>query len=50
MTNVNNKRTDKICKAFASIALKAGKNSVNSACRFGYHQNTIPAKMNKFKK
>lgn len=41
---------DKACRAFASVALKTGIASSNSACRFGYYQNTIPATMEKFKK
>ena len=41
---------DKVCRAFASVALKTGIASSNSACRFGYYQNTVPAAMAKFKK
>ena len=32
---------NKLSHAFASIALKAGIASSNSACRFGYYQNTV---------
>lgn len=41
---------NKLSHAFASIALKAGIASSNSACRFGYYQNTVPKAMSKFKK
>lgn len=43
-------QNNKLSKVLASVALKAGANSVNSACRFGYHQNSVPPKMEKFKK
>lgn len=40
----------KIGKPIASVALRMGKATVNSACFAWYHQPKVPASMNKFKK
>lgn len=49
MKNKKNAVT-KLSRAFASVALKTGIASSNSACRFGYYQNAVPKTMAKFKK
>ena len=48
--NKTKELTKKAGKLLAAAALKTGVASSNSACRFGYYQNKVPAEMMKFKK
>ena len=43
------KITKKTGTLFASVALKIGIASSNTACRFGYYQNKVPDAMRKSK-